>query len=114
MLKLADGKTVRFTIDGMDELITPAVWNAIDFLVANEPLMRHKVAGSMIERYQDWNDGETITPEELARRIELDDVTFLTEGGGELVYTAGDIFTDHCICVPFDANYEIDEPQLEG
>ncbi|HVG29467.1 MAG TPA: DUF2262 domain-containing protein [Pyrinomonadaceae bacterium] len=98
----------------MDEFITPTVWNAINFLTANEPLMRHKVADSMIELYKEWSDGETITPEGLAQRINLADVTFLTEGGGELVYTADDIFGGHYICALFDASGEIEQPALEG
>ena len=113
-LSLADGGTVKFEVDGLDELITPAAWNAIDFMAANEPLMRHKVAVSMMEHCPDWIDDDITTPEEVARKISPAHVTFMTEGGGQLCYEAEDMLAGHWVCVFFDANYEIDEPELEG
>lgn len=116
-LTLANGKTAKFEIDGYEpvESVTEAALNTLKFLLKNEPLIRHKIAGSMCELYKDWNDNETITPEELARRIHLDSVTIFDEGGGTLLYEPeGDMFTDHWIQVWMDANGEISEPGLEG
>jgi hypothetical protein len=117
IMTLADGRTAAFEIDGDEplEAITEAARNTLEFLIKNEPLIRHKIAASMCELYKDWNDGNTITPEELAQRINLDSVTIFDEGGGNLLYEPeGDLFTDHWIQVWMDANGEIDEPGLEG
>ena len=115
-MSLANGKTANLEIDiPNDEPMPEAVLNSVQFVIANEPQIRHKIAASMTELYKDWNDNETITPEQLAQRIHLTDVSFWEEGGGQLYYEPeGNIFTDHCICAFFDANGEIDEPQLEG
>lgn len=117
IMTLANGKTAVFEIDGYEpvESIPEAARNTLKFLIANEPLIRHKIAVSMCELYKDWNDGNTITPEELAQRIKLDSATIFDEGGGALLYEPdGDMFTDHCIQVLIDANGEIGEPELEG
>jgi hypothetical protein len=117
IITLANGRTVAFEIDGDEplEAITEAARNTLEFLIQNEPLIRHKIAASMCELYKDWNDGNTITPEELAQKINLDSVTIFDEGGGNLLYEPeGDMFTDHWIQVWMDANGEIDEPGLEG
>ena len=114
IMTLADGKIAEFTVDAIDGSITEAARNTIKFLTANEPLISHKIAASMTELYKEWSDGATVTPEELAQRITLTDVSFWEEGGGELYYDAGDIFAGHCICASIDANGEIDEPRLEG
>jgi hypothetical protein len=118
IMTMADGKTSALTIDGAktDESIPEAVRDAVKFLMANEPLIRDKIAVSMSKVYNGtWGDGDTITPEELAQRITLTDVSFYEEGGGELYYTADDdLFTDHTICAPIDANGEIGEPELAG
>jgi hypothetical protein len=118
IMTMANGKTSALTIDGVktDEAIPEEVRNTAEFLIANEPQIRDKIAVSMSEFYNGtWGDGDTITPEELAQRITLTDVSFYEEGGGELYYTADDdLFTDHTICTPLDANGEIGEPQLEG
>lgn len=116
-MTLANGKTASFEIDGYEplEAITEAARNTLKFLIENEPLIRLKVAASMCELYKDWNDGNTITPEELAQRINLDSVTIFDEGSGNLLYEPeGNMFTDHWIQVWMDANGEIDEPGLEG
>jgi hypothetical protein len=116
-MTLANGKTASFEIDGYEplEAITEAARNTLQFLLKNEPLVRLKVAGSMCGLYKDWNDNETITPEELAQRINLNSVTIFDEGGGTLLYEPeDDMFTDHWIQVWMDANGEIDEPGLEG
>jgi hypothetical protein len=115
-MTIANRKTAAFTIDvdDTDDSITEAARNTMKFLTANEPLIRHKVAVSMIELYKEWHDGNAITPEELAQRITLTDVEFWDEGGGDLYYEAADIFAGHCICASIDANGEIDEPDLAG
>jgi len=115
-MTLSDGKTAKLEIDFPDDEPLPEViLNSVQFVIANEPQIRHKVAASMTELYKDWNDNETITPEQLAQRIHLIDVSFYEDGGGSLTYKPeGDIFTDHCIFTMFDANGEIDEPGLEG
>jgi len=62
-----------------------------------------------------WGGGETITPEAMAQRITLVDVSFYEEGGGELYYKAdAGLFTDHTICASIDTNGEIGEPELAG
>jgi hypothetical protein len=115
-LSLANGKTAKLEIDvSNDEPIPEATLNSVQFVIANEPQIRHKIAASMTELYKDWNNNETITTEQLAQKINLIDVTFWDDGGGQLYYEPeGDMFTDHSICAFFDANGEIDEPQLEG
>jgi hypothetical protein len=89
--------------------------NSVQFVIANEPDIRLKIAASMTELYRDWNNNETITPEQLAQRIHLTDIYFYDDGCGQLCYEPeGNIFTDHCIYVPFNANNEIGEASLEG
>lgn len=116
VMTLANGKTARLEIDFADtEALPEVILNSVQYIIANEPQIRDKIAASMTELYKDWNDNETITPELLAQRIHLIDVSFYDDGCGQLTYEPeGFIFTDHCICVPFDANGEIDEPSLEG
>jgi hypothetical protein len=118
IMTLASGKTATFEIDGYElvESIPEAALNTLKFLIANEPLIRYKIAVSMREVYNDtWLYEDPITPEELAQRINLDSVTIYDEGGGDLLYTTDDnLFTDHCIQVLIDANGEIGEPELEG
>lgn len=115
-MPLANGKTARLEIDFPDDEPLPEViLNSVQFIVANEPQIRLKIAASMTELYKDWNDNETVTPEQLAQRIHLIDVSFYEDGDGQLTYEPeGDMFADHCICAWFDANGEIDEPGLEG
>jgi Uncharacterized protein conserved in bacteria len=118
IMTLANGKTSAFMIDGAktDESVPEAVRNTAKFLIANEPLIRDKIAASMSGIYNGtWSGGDTITPEEMAQRITLTDVSFYEEGGGELYYQAADeLFTDHTICASLEANGEIGEPELEG
>jgi hypothetical protein len=118
IMTLANGKTAVFEIDGYEpvESITEAARNTLKFLIAHEPLIRHRIAVSMRKLYNEtWLYENTITPDELAQRINLDSVTIFDEGGGELLYETDDgLFTDHCIQVLMDANGEIGEPELEG
>jgi hypothetical protein len=118
IMTLANGKTVAFTIDGdkTDESIPEATRNTVKFLLANEPRISDKIAVSMSEFYNGtWGDGDTMTPEEMAQRITLTEVSFYDEGGGELFYAAvDDLFTDHTICASIDVNGEISEPELAG
>jgi hypothetical protein len=118
MMTLANGKTVTFTIDGVEteQSITKAARNTFTFLIENEPLIRDKIAVSMSELYSGtWGGVDTITPDELAQRITLTDVAFYEEGGGELYYEADDdLFTDHTICASIESNGEIGEPELAG
>jgi hypothetical protein len=113
---LANGKTARLEIDFPDDEPLPEViLNSVQFVISNEPQIRHKIAASMTELYKDWNNNETITPEQLAQKIHLTDVDFYDDGCGQLCYEPeGNMFTDHCICAPFDANNEIGEADLEG
>lgn len=115
-MTLTNGKTARLDIDfPEDEPLPEVIMNSVQFVMGNEPTIRLKIASQMTELYKDWNDNETITPEQLAQKINLIDVSFYEDGGGSLTYKPeGDIFSDHCICAPFDANNEIDEPGLEG
>ena len=56
-----------------------------------------------------------MTPEELAQKINLNNVTIFDEGGGELFYEAdGDLFAGHWVQVPIDAHGEIGEPEIHG
>lgn len=113
IITLENGKTFRLDFD-VDERGEEAALNTLQLLLAGETQIRHKIAVSMMERYKDWIYDDITTPEELARRITLTDI-LLWEGGGQLYYAADDdLFTDHSICVYFDANGELDEPELEG
>ena len=118
IMTLANGKTAAVEIDGYEpvESIPEAARNTLKFLIANEPLICHKVAVSMRKLYNDtWLYENTITPEELAQRISLDSVSIWDEGGGNLLYTSDDdLFAGHCIQVLMEANGEIGEPELEG
>jgi hypothetical protein len=116
VINLANGKTAAFDIDIEEtaEALPEAALNSLKFVAANEALISYRIAASMIELYQDWNDGKTITPEELVKKINLADVAIWYEGGGRLSYTAGDLFAGHWICVFFEADGEIGEPDLEG
>jgi hypothetical protein len=118
IMTLANGKTAAFEIDGFEpvESIPEAARNTLKVLLANEPLIRHNIAVSMREHYNEtWLYESTITPEELAQKINLDSVSIWDEGGGSLLYTADDgLFTDHCIQVLINENGEIGTPELEG
>ncbi len=118
IMTLANGKTSAFIIDGTktDESIPEVVRNTAQFLIANAQLIHDKIAVSMSEIYNGtWGGGDTITPEEMAQRINLRDVSFYDEGGAELYYEADDeLFTDHMICAYLDENGEISEPDLAG
>jgi hypothetical protein len=118
IMVMANGRTSAFTIDAAktDEPILEEVRNIAKFLMANEPLIRDKIAASMSEFYNGtWGNGDTITPEEMTQRIALTDVSFYGEDGGELYYEADDeLFTDHAICASIDANGEIGEPEIAG
>ena len=112
---LANGEIAVFHFDGKDEPISEAERNTVKFVMANEPRIRHKIAASMTELYQEWNDGETMTPEGLAQMIYLTDLSVWEDGSGELYYeTVGELFTDHTICAFIDASGEVGEPELEG
>ena len=117
-MTLANGKTAAFEIDGYEpvESIPEAASVTLKFLIANEPLVRHKIAVSMGKIYNDtWLDENTLTPEELAQKINLTNVTIFDEGGGELYYEADeDLFAGHWVQVPIHANGEIGEPDIEG
>lgn len=117
-LTMANGKTAVVTIDGVktDESIPEEARNTAKFLIANAPLIDDKIAASTSELYNGtWGDGDTMTPEEMARRIRLTEVSFYDEGGAELYYHAyDDLFTDHSICASLDANGELSEPDLAG
>lgn len=117
-MTLANGKAVEFEIDGYEpiETVTEAARNTLKFLMANESLVRHKIAVSMRELYNDtWLDEKNLTPEELAQKINLDNVTIFDEGGGELFYEADeDLFAGHWVQVPIDAHGEIGEPEIHG
>ncbi len=114
VIALGNGKTARLTLD-VDEAEEEAALNTLKLLISNEAQLRHKIAVSMMERYKDWIYDDITTPEELVRRITLTDIFLWEGGGGQLYYKAdGDLFTYHTICVYFDANGEIEEPDLEG
>jgi len=113
IITLENGKTVKLSFD-VDETGEEAALNTLQLVIASETQIRHQISGSMMERYEDWLDDDITTAEELARRITLTYI-LLWEGGGQLHYEADDdLFTDHTICVFFDAQGEIEEPELEG
>lgn len=118
IMTLANGKTSAFMIDGAktDESIPEAVRNTFKFLRANSSVIHDKIAVSTSEIYNGtWGDGDTMTPVEMAQRINLRDVSFYDEGGAELYYQADDeLFTDHMICAYLDEHGEISEPDLAG
>jgi hypothetical protein len=111
-------KTAKLTIDDdkTDVTIPETLRNSTKLLIANESLIRDKIAVSMSQLYNGtWGGGETITLEELAQRITLTHVSFYEEGDGELFYEAyDDLFTDQTICASIDGNGEIGEPELAG
>lgn len=118
-MTLGNGKTSKFTIDGKktDESVSEAVRKLFMFVRENEPLLRSKIAVSMSELYNgQWTSGsDNITADEMAQKINLTDVAFYDEEGGELFYKADDeLFADHTICAPLDASGEVGEPDLEG
>jgi hypothetical protein len=117
-LTLANGNTAKFGIDGDegDEWVSEAARNTLRFMAANEPLVRHNIAVSLRQVYQDtWLDENTLTPEQLAQKIHLHSVDILTDGSAELYYTADeDLFAGHWVQVPIDAQGQIGEPQIEG
>jgi hypothetical protein len=118
IMTMPNGKTATLTIDAAktDESLPEVVRSTVKFVIANEPRIRDKIAFSMSEFYNEtWGGGDTITPEELARRITLTEVSVYEEGDGELLYQANDdLFTDHAICAYLDVNGEIGEPELAG
>ena len=118
VLTLANGKTAAFEIDGYEpiETITAAARNTLKFLIAEEPLIRHQIAVSMRKLYHEgWLYENTLTPVELAQKINLNHVTIFDEGGGELFYEADeDLFAGHWVQVPIDARGEIGEPEIQG
>src|SRR5690242_11680601 len=86
-MNLANGKTANLEIDFPDDEPLPEViLNSVQFVLANEPQIRHKIAAQMTELYKDWNDNETITAEQLAQKIHLIDVLFYDDGCGQLTY----------------------------
>jgi hypothetical protein len=110
IITLANGKTAYVEFD-IEETEEEAARNILKFLIEGETRIRHKVAVSLFRDCRDWIPDYITTPEELALRIELSSISF-GEGGGQLYYYAnGDdyIFTDHVICVWFDANGEIED-----
>ena len=117
-MTLANGKTAALEIDGYEpiETITEAARNTLKFLIAEEPLIRHRIAVSMRKLYNEgWLYENTLTPEELAQKIHLKHVTIFDEGVGELYYEADeDLFAGHWVQVPIDAHGEIGEPEIHG
>lgn len=117
IITLANGKTAYVEFD-IEEAEEEAARNTLKFLITNEPEIHHKVAVLLFRDLKDWIPDYITTPEQLTLRIELSAILFSDGGGGQLYYYAnGDdyIFTDHTICVWFDANGEIDdEVILEG
>lgn len=117
-LTLSNGKTAAFEIDGDEpiETITEAARNTLKFLIENEPLIRHKIAVAMRKVYNEgWLYENTLTPEEMAQKINLNYVTIFDEGAGELFYDADeDLFAGHWVQVPIDARGEIGEPEIHG
>ncbi len=115
-LTLANGKIAKLEIDvANDEPIPEATLNSVQFLIANEPDVRLKIAASVMENYKDWCDDDITTPEELAQKINLTDVSFWDDGGGTLYYDPeGDMFTGHSVCAFFEANGEIGEAEMAG
>ncbi|HEX4950379.1 MAG TPA: DUF2262 domain-containing protein [Blastocatellia bacterium] len=117
-IPLANGKTATLTIDAAktDQAIPEVIRKAATRVIANEPQIRAKIAADMSKIYNEtWSGGDTITPEEMARRITLVDLSVYEEGDGALSYEADDdLFTDHTICAYMDVYGEIDEPGLEG
>jgi hypothetical protein len=110
----AEGKTVKVSLDA-DENEEEAARNVFNLLMENETQIRQQVAASMFVRFNDWIGDVVLTPEELAQKIALTDVMLWGIDGGQLYYEAeGDLFTDHTICVFFDADGKLDEPDLEG
>jgi hypothetical protein len=113
---LANGKTATLEIDvGNDEPIPESTLNSVKFVLENEPQIRHKIAASVMANYKDWCDDDITTPEELAQKINLADVTFWDDGGGSLYYyPERDMFTGHSICAFFEANGVIGEAEMAG
>lgn len=115
IITLANGKTVTVDLD-VDETADEAARNTLRFLIQNETQIRHKVAVELFKHFKDWINDEIIRPEQLALRIDLSDI-LIWEGGGQLYYYVNgddDMFTNHAICVWFDANGEINEVELAG
>lgn len=118
IMTLANGKTATVEVDGSEpvESIPEAARNTLNFLVANEPHIRHRIAVSMRELYKEtWLNDISLIPEELAQKINLHNVTIFDEGGGELYYEADeDLFAGHWVQVTIDEHGELGEPDIEG
>lgn len=117
-MTLPKGETAEFSIAVYEpgDAVIEAARNTLKFLITNETLIRHKIAVSMRELYNEsWLDENTMTAEELAQSITLHSVQ-VWEDGGDLLHTANDpdLFGGHWIQVPFDAKGEIGKPEIEG
>jgi hypothetical protein len=115
-MTLANGRTANLDIDvGYDEPIPEATLNSVKFVIENEPQIRLKIAASVMENYKDWCDNDIASPEQLAQKINLTDVSFWDDGGGTLYYDPdGDMFGGHCICAYLEANGVISEAEMAG
>lgn len=124
VMSLANGKTAGVTLDAAktDESLPQKIRDTIKFVIANEPRFHQEIATAMSKIYEQWSGEEEISPDEMARRINLYELSVYGEDesdgeicDGQLMYEADDnLFTDHLICSYLDANGEIDEPSLEG
>lgn len=117
-MTLPNGEIAEFSIEVYEpgDAVIKAARNTLKFLITNETLIRHKIAVSMRELYNEsWLDENTMTAEELAQSITLHSVQ-VWEDGGNLSYTTDDpdLFAGHWIQVLFDANGEIGKPEIEG
>jgi hypothetical protein len=116
-ITLANGKTAAFEIDidETDESLIEAARNLLNFLAANESEIRHKIAVSAVELFGHWLENDPLSPEELAQKINLNNVEIGGKSDGFLSYTADDdLFAGHWIQVWIDVNGEIGEPDLWG
>lgn len=117
IITLANGKTAKVELD-VDETEKEAALNTLKFLIEGETQIRHKIALLLFRDCKEWIEDYVTTPEQLALRIDLSDIMIGEGSDGKLYYYAnGDdgMFTDHAVCVWFDANGEInDEVELSG
>jgi hypothetical protein len=89
---------------------------SLDWLQEHEEQARTAVAGEMAEVYNDaWSDeGEPVTADEFARRIELLRIGFEADGTLLLSYDGRDMFGGHVIDGVFKADRSFGGATLVG
>lgn len=82
--------------------------------------IRQYAAKELTELANDWNEEEDtastgkITEEDFAKRIEMDSITFNSDGSFEITFNDDDMFFGHWVVVYVDENGELESANMEG